>query len=212
MTIESFRGCLRGPVARSSDGPPVVKRALTCLGPSAIHSRPFPAGPRLVGEQGPEPTRHSDAREHPSRLSDFEGPLRLRRHVGDPLDRRGPSPGHLLQLPPLLHRQAEADRYPGPHRPVPEEVRERAEGAAEEGQGRGREEADAQVGEEVRQEAEEAQGRSLARKRRTAAWEGASGGARILPPRCRWEGLGGPSFPVPYFSRAATLLRPSSSL
>src|SRR5216684_4233261 len=162
MTMDSF--------TRASARPPrtLVRPAGACQesvdlpGAFGYPFRPFPGPvPASSASKAPGPTRHSDAREHPSRLSDFEGPLRLRGDLGDPLDGGRPAPGHLLQLPPVLHRQAEADRYPGPHRSVPEEVRELPQGAAEEGQGRPGEEARREVREEVGQEAEEAQGRSL---------------------------------------------------
>src|SRR5438105_5694337 len=164
MMTESFTHVpcrARGTLVRLGE---VVKGTLTRRDHSTIHSGPFPRpDPALSGEKGPGATREADAPEHPSRLSHFEGPLRLRRHLGDALDWRRSAPRHLLELPSLLHRQAEADRHAGPHRPVPEEVRQRAEGAAEEGQGGspGEEGRCSEDGEEGRQEAEgreEAQG------------------------------------------------------
>src|SRR5438067_10987346 len=230
MTMESFSGLSpRRTEARSSVAAPLSRQRLTRQGRSAIHSGPFPAlGPRpLAGEQKPGSRRRDpDASEHPPRLSHLEGPLRLRRHVGDPLDRRRPAPRHLLELPSLLHREAEADRHAGAHRPVPEEVRERAEGSAKEGEARGsREEGRSKGREEARKEAEdgeEAQGRRLAppafaarsecqknRQRGLVRVGGARTEAATLPTE---EGLGGPFLSLLYFSRAATLLRPSSSL
>src|SRR5437870_1403153 len=137
----------------------------TCVRPDGS-AEVTSVGAALPGEKGPGATREADAPEHRSRLSHFEGPLRLRRHLGDALDRRRSAPRHLLELPSLLHRQAEADRHAGAHRPVPEEVRQRAEGSAKEGEARGsREEGRSKGREEARKEAEdgeEAQGRRLA--------------------------------------------------
>ena len=51
--------------------------------------------------------------------------LRLRTQVPNPFGAQGRhTRGNLLQLPPVLHRQAEADRYRGPRGPLPEEVSE----------------------------------------------------------------------------------------
>src|SRR5258706_15810977 len=79
----------------------------------------------------------------------------MRGDLGDPVHPRRPAPRHLQQLPPVLHREAEAARHAGAHRPVPEEVCEYAgeAGEGEEGSraGEGRE--------EVAGEREEGEGR-----------------------------------------------------
>src|SRR5438874_5705178 len=94
--------------------------------------------------------KRTHAREYPPGLSHREGALRLRRDLGDPVDPRRPAPRHLQQLPSVLHREAEAARYAGAHRSVPEEVRQCAGGTGEEegGAGEGREEGRAEEGKE----------------------------------------------------------------
>src|SRR6266851_9774955 len=184
MTMESFRD--------ASGRPPrtLVRRAGACQesvdlpGAFGYPFRPFPGPvPASSASKAPEPTRRSDAREHPSRLSDFEGPLRLRGDLGDPLDGGRPAPGHLLQLPPVLHRQAEADRHPGPHRSVPEEVRELPQGAAEEGQGRRR-------GEEARREVrKDERGGAEARRFSLITFAGARVSDRAPEPNLRVSAL-----------------------
>src|SRR5207253_1023889 len=52
------------------------------------------------------------------------GALRLRRDLDDRLDEEGTARRDLLEVPPVLHRQAEARRLRRPHRPLPEEVRQ----------------------------------------------------------------------------------------
>src|SRR5579885_3365287 len=72
----------------------------------------------------------------------------MRRDVEDPLDQARAAPRDLLELPPVLHRPPEADRYRGPGRAVHEEVRrpdlrEPEEGReVEEGNGSRRQEVD----------------------------------------------------------------------
>src|SRR5262249_3072477 len=48
--------------------------------------------------------------------------------VDDRLDQERAARRDLLEVPPVLHRQAEAGRLGRPHRPLPEEVREEAGG------------------------------------------------------------------------------------
>src|SRR5246127_2846856 len=60
-----------------------------------------------------------------SRLSSWDGALRLRPHVPDSLDHQGrhAARGNLLELSPLLHWQAEAGGYRGPRRALHQEIR-----------------------------------------------------------------------------------------
>ena len=47
----------------------------------------------------------------------------MRRDVEDPFHQAGAAPRNLLELPPVLHRPAEADRHRGPRRAVHEAIR-----------------------------------------------------------------------------------------
>src|SRR5262245_33726225 len=49
--------------------------------------------------------------------------MRLRQYLEDPVDQAGAAPRNLLELPPVLHRPAEAHRHGRPGRAVHEEVR-----------------------------------------------------------------------------------------
>ena len=72
----------------------------------------------------PDPAKgHDREARHPSRVPRGHRPLRLRRHVADPLHQEGRPPRHLQQLPSVLHRPAEADRHRGPRRALQQEVR-----------------------------------------------------------------------------------------
>src|SRR5580704_13626387 len=52
---------------------------------------------------------------HSSRIRDRDGRLRVRQYVRDALDPGGDPYRHLLELPPVLHREAEARRHCGTH-------------------------------------------------------------------------------------------------
>src|SRR5205809_493674 len=67
---------------------------------------------------------HPEARTSP-RLRRCDDHVRLWRDVSDGVDPRQLRRGNLRQLPPVLHRQAEADGHRGSHRALPEEVRPR---------------------------------------------------------------------------------------
>ena len=63
--------------------------------------------------------KEGDSPEVPRR----RGALRLRRDLEDPVDQAGAAPRNLLELPPVLHGQAEAARYRRPRRALHQEVR-----------------------------------------------------------------------------------------
>ena len=67
---------------------------------------------------------------HPPRLPDRERPLLVRQHVPDALDRERDPRRDLLQLPPVLHGQAEAGGHGRAGRAVPAPVRQDAGGPA----------------------------------------------------------------------------------
>src|SRR5262249_25331025 len=87
-------------------------------GPKAVPSSTRGATPpprrRLLSWPG-------DEGRHPPRIRARDGPLRLREHVPDPLDETGAARRDLLELPPVLHGQAEARRHrrPGGALPAP---------------------------------------------------------------------------------------------
>src|SRR5262245_52979010 len=86
--------------------------------------------PRLGSPSEGTPGERHEA-WNPSRLQSRQRPLRLRGHLDHAVDEgAGAAPRDLLQLPPVLHGQAEADRLGGPRRAVHPEVRQ------EEGTGR----------------------------------------------------------------------------
>src|SRR5438876_5377334 len=171
--------------------------------------------------------RSTHAREHPPRLPDRQGALRVRSHLGDAVHARRSASRHLQQLPSVLHRKAEADRHARTHRPLQEEVRERAgDAAAEEGhQGCG------QKGRKACQESQEGSRKGVGQARH----EGPPGGnqAALLLSRGPEGGVresrkknggggrrgrGGETRPSAaatarrdHFSRAATWFKPSSS-
>src|SRR2546426_10494522 len=60
---------------------------------------------------------------HPSRLRAGDRPLLLRKLVPDEVDQIRAEGRDLLEVPPLLHGQAEARRYGGARRALREEVR-----------------------------------------------------------------------------------------
>src|SRR6185369_4683401 len=78
---------------------------------------------------------HGREGRHSSRLPRSRGALRLRDDVEDAFDEEGTAPRNLLELPPVLHRTAEADRHRGPRRAVHAQVR-RADGGGSQGGGR----------------------------------------------------------------------------
>ena len=69
---------------------------------------------------------------HP-KYSRRRGALRVRRDLEDPLDQARAAPRNLLELPPVLHRPAEAARHRRPRRAVHEEVRRADVGEPQEG-------------------------------------------------------------------------------
>src|SRR6266851_10834 len=141
---------------------------LTPRGRSAIQLHPF----------APE---KQNAREHPPRLSHRQGAMCLRRDLGDPLHPRRSAPRHLQQLPPVLHREAEAARHAGPHRPLQAQVRQ-FPGAPREAE----EASSAQGRREEARQGKEAQGREEDRQgtRRqglTKTRGGSRGETRVAP-------------------------------
>ena len=64
--------------------------------------------------------------------------LRVRRDLEDPFDQTRAAPRNLLELPPVLHRQAEADGHRRPRRAVQQEVR-RADVGEPQSSGKGQE-------------------------------------------------------------------------
>src|SRR5262249_23740673 len=100
---------------------------------------------------------------HPPEVQGSRGPLRLRGDVEDALDQAGAAPRNLLELPPVLYRPAEADRYRGTSRALYEEVRGADVGTAEEGS-KGKE------GDDGRVEVGRSSFRSIRARRCFTAW------------------------------------------
>src|SRR6266516_993199 len=99
-----------------------------CSRPSDAAVRPGFAGFAVEtgrDERQPHETRYSPRLSR--RLSRRYGALRLRPHVPDALDhqRRHDARGNLLELPPLLHRQAETCGHRRPRRALQQEIRRR---------------------------------------------------------------------------------------
>src|SRR5262249_21593907 len=85
------------------------------------------------------PTAQGDRCEgrYPPQVLRGRGPLRVRSDLEDAFDQARVASGNLLELPPVLHGQAEASRHRGPRRALHEEIR-RADDS--EPQGRGKDE------------------------------------------------------------------------
>src|SRR4030042_10293 len=66
---------------------------------------------------------HDHEGQDTSEVRESRGPLRLRQHVRDAQHRRFDPRGNLLDVPPVLHRQAEVHGYRRGGRAVPEKVR-----------------------------------------------------------------------------------------
>src|SRR5262249_22456916 len=71
------------------------------------------------------PPAQGDRREgrYPPEVLRGRSPLRLRGDLEDAFDQARAAPRNLLELPPVLHGQAEAPRYRGPRRTLHEEIR-----------------------------------------------------------------------------------------
>ena len=93
-------------------------RPLACVhlvGPALLYFAPFfESAPRTAAMK---------SGIHPD-YKDDQGDLQLREHLRDAFDARpGPADRSVLELPPVLHGQAEDRRHRRSRRPVPQEVR-----------------------------------------------------------------------------------------
>src|SRR5262249_4706046 len=113
-------------VARSSPASPPERRGSLRCWPGKCRSRGQMAS-ALSSQEATSPPRQrllswpGDEGRHPPRIRARDGSLRLREYLPDPLDEAGAARRDLLELPPVLHGQAEArpHRRPGGALPAP---------------------------------------------------------------------------------------------
>src|SRR5204863_922458 len=118
MSSPTISWVIMGGDCTLAPGAQMVRLRLSCVPPA------LPAYPGLLYYwftrfvQGvPSEGRHSPE------VSRSRGPLRMRRDVEDAIDQERAAPRDLLELPPVLHRPAEADRHRRPRGAVHQEIR-----------------------------------------------------------------------------------------